>query len=62
MANAEIRNLAKEKRVRLWQIAERFGMTDNSFSRKLRHEFSAEEKSKALLFIEQISKEQEASR
>lgn len=44
MTNTEIRNTAKEHGVPLWKIAEKFGITDSTFSRKLRKEFPEEDK------------------
>ena len=42
--NMDIRKLAKEKNVYLWEIAQRMGYTDATFSRKLRKELSPKEK------------------
>ena len=57
MQNTEIRTAAKENNVPLWRVADMFGVTDSSFSRKLRKEFNAADKKKALDFIEQIAAE-----
>lgn len=57
MQNTEIRTAAKENNVPLWRVADKFGVTDSSFSRKLRKEFNAADKKKALDFIEQIAAE-----
>ena len=38
-ANNEIRVAANTARVRLWEIADAIGLSDSSFSRKLRKEF-----------------------
>lgn len=62
MHNSEIRMKAKEKNVKLWEIADRIGLTDGNFSRKLRKELSDEEREKVLLVIEQIAAEREAAR
>lgn len=51
MANREIRTAAAAAGVRLWRVAAALGMTDSSFSRKLRFELSAEEKKKILDII-----------
>lgn len=59
-ANKDIRTKAKESGVFLWEIADKFGYTDHYFSRKLRKEFTAEEKAKAFEAIEQIKKERNA--
>lgn len=56
-ANGEIRSEAKRKGVKLWQIAERIGMNDGNFSRKLRKELPQEEKEKILTVIEKLAKE-----
>lgn len=54
-ANKEIRELAKENGVKLWQIAEVFGCYDGNFSRKLRKEFSPADKEKAIKAIIALS-------
>ena len=58
--NNGIRTKAKGSGVFLWEIADKLGYTDHYFSRKLRKEFSAEEKAKAFEAIEQIKKERNA--
>lgn len=60
-SNLEIKLKAKEAGVKLWQIADRLGMNDGNFSRKLRHELPVSEKLKILTIIKQISKEGEKS-
>lgn len=57
MNNQKIRKVAKEKRVKLWRIAEKLGINDSSLSRKLRRELSAEETEKILGIIEQLAAE-----
>jgi hypothetical protein len=54
MANLDIKAEAKQMNVKLWQIADALHLTDNTFSRKLRHEFSAEEKSKIRTIIAEL--------
>ncbi|WP_432352630.1 hypothetical protein [Anaerotruncus rubiinfantis] len=44
MTNQDIRFEAAGAGVKLWQIADKLGITDSSFSRKLRKEFGTEEK------------------
>lgn len=56
-ANAAIRAKAKENGVKLWQIADKLGIYDANFSRKLRKELSAEETAKILDIIEQLAAE-----
>ena len=55
--NLEIRETAKNTGVRLWQIAERYGISDSSFSRKLRQEFPPEDKLNILEIIAEFTKE-----
>lgn len=55
MKNLDIRQEAKEANVRLWQIAERIGVNDGNFSRKLRKELPVEEKSKIRAIISELS-------
>lgn len=54
MKNKEIRETAQKAGVKLWQLAEELGMSDCCFSRKLRKEFSPEDKAKALNAIERL--------
>lgn len=60
-ANNEIRVAANTARVRLWEIADAIGLSDSSFSRKLRKEFSALEKVKILDVIENLRRQKEES-
>ena len=60
MRNLSIRNYARERRVNLWEVAERLGYShDSSFSRALRHEFSEEQKEKAFKAIDEIVEEKD---
>lgn len=52
--NWEIKQEAKAAGVRLWQIAERLGLTDGNFSRKLRHELPEEEKRQIMEIIQEL--------
>lgn len=54
-SNADIRAMAKAKGVMLWQIAEAIGINDGNFSRKLRRELSAAEKTEILAIIDELS-------
>jgi len=42
--NQDIRDLAKQHGVHLWQIADCLGITDSALSKRLRYELSNEEK------------------
>lgn len=55
MHNREIREAAKQKGVKLWQIADALGITDASFSRKLRREFTDDERERILAIIDRIA-------
>lgn len=55
--NETIREAAKEKGVRMWRIAEKMGINEAVFSRKLRHELPEKETQKILEIIERIAKE-----
>ena len=56
-ANKTIRTAAQEKGVKLWRIADRLGMNDGNFSRKLRHELPPDETTRILALIDDLSKE-----
>lgn len=56
-ANNDIRNAAKLADVKLWQVAERYGCIDSTFSRKLRREFQKEEKRVIMDIIQALSEE-----
>lgn len=57
MKNIDIREKAAARGVRLWQIADRIGINDGTFSRKLRKELPNEEKVKIALIIKELSGE-----
>lgn len=55
MTNEAIRKRARERGVFLWELAARVGVTDSTFSRKLRKEFSYEETAEILNLIDLIA-------
>lgn len=57
-ANLDIRAAAKSAGVKLWEIADKLGITDSNFSRKLRHELPQAEKDRIFSIIEEIAKEE----
>ena len=57
MANETIRQTAADKNVKLWQIAERYGVSDSNFSRKLRRELPEDEQQRIIEIINQIAAE-----
>lgn len=56
MKNKDIREAAKQAGVFLWQIAERLGVNDGNFSRKLRRELSSQEREKIMEIINELEK------
>lgn len=52
--NQDIRKIVKKADLKLWQIAEKLGISDGNFSRKLRFELSQEEKLKILKLINEF--------
>ena len=54
--NKDIRDMARIKDVRLWQIAEALGICDSNFSRLLRKELSDEKKKEIFDIIENLSR------
>lgn len=54
-ANKDIREAAAVAGIFLWQVAEAIGVTDGTFSRKLRRELPADEKAEILRIIRQLS-------
>ena len=59
-ANQEIRIAAQNSKVMLWEVADRIGINDSNFSRKLRHELPAPEKEKILMIIADLAAMKEA--
>lgn len=55
--NMEIREKARVRGVRLWQIADALGMQESQFSKKLRKELAEDEQSKILDIIDDLAKE-----
>ncbi len=57
--NKEIRAAAKSASVFLYEIAEKLGVSEPTFNRKLRKEFDEPTKRNALAAIEEIKREHE---
>lgn len=60
-SNNDIKTKAKEKGVYLWEIADKLGLIDSNFSRKLRKELSAEEKHTIFKIIDEIASEKKTA-
>lgn len=59
LANTDIRTTAKEKGVRLWEIAEFLKISDPTMTRKLRKELPDKEKQAIFKIIDEIAAEKE---
>ena len=55
MNNQEIRETAKNKKVRLWQIADKLGISEPTMTRKLRHELTKKEKKQIIKIINELA-------
>lgn len=55
MRNKDIKNYAKAKGVRLWQIAEVLHINDGNFSRKLRKELPEAQKQEIIQIIDGLA-------
>ena len=55
--NKKIRDYAKEKKVFLWEIADKLNICDGNLSRKLRKQLSEEDVLKIMIFIDEIAEE-----
>ena len=58
-SNQDIREAIKNSGVKYWQVAERFGVCDGNFSRKLRKEMPKEEKERIYTIIQNLKGENE---
>ncbi len=58
MENLRIRQAAEDHGVKLWEIAEKLGIADGNFSRKLRRELPNSEQEKILVLIEEIARDE----
>lgn len=57
MCNKDIKEYARQKKVKLWQVAMAMDMQDSNFSRKLRVELSQEEKQRIKDIIDKLASE-----
>lgn len=61
MNNHDIKEAAKKAGIKLWQIADKLGINDSNFSRKLRKELNPEEKQKIFDIIADLENEQKGA-
>lgn len=59
MKNIEIRNIISQSRFKHYEIAGKMGITEFSFSRQLRKEFTEEQRDRVVKAIELLKKEDE---
>jgi predicted XRE-type DNA-binding protein len=52
--NSDLREVVKKANLKLWQVAEVYGLSDANFSRKLRKEFTESEKKKVLEIVDYL--------
>lgn len=57
-ANQDIRTAATRAGVKLWQIADKLGMNDGNFCRKLRKELTDDEKAEIMAIIRNLSEQE----
>ncbi len=55
LCNMDLREYAKIRGVCLWEIARELGVNDGNFSRKLRSEFTDEQKTEIREIIDRLS-------
>lgn len=55
MSNLDIREEIKTAGLKLWQVAQEYGINDGNFSRKLRRELSDTEKQKISAIIAKLT-------
>lgn len=53
--NSDLKTYAFERGIRLWQVAEKLGITDSTFSKRLRRNLSVEEKTNIKAIIDELS-------
>jgi len=54
MANQDIRQLLKDHRIYLWEVAQLYGCTESTLSKKLRIELCTKDKVKIKTIIEKL--------
>jgi len=57
MNGKEVKALIREAGLKCWQVAEKFGLCDSNFSRKLRKPFTDEDVKKLYESIAELKKE-----
>lgn len=60
LANRDVRQAVEDANLYLWQVADEIGVTDSTFSRKLRREMDDSEKATIFQAIEKLKKDRAA--
>lgn len=60
MRGSEVKQFVLDSGLKLWQVAERWGLNDGNFSRRLRKPFDAKEVERVKKIVADIKSEQEA--
>lgn len=55
--NEKIRAYAQKRKIKLWEIAEKLGMQDSNFSKKLRRELNVNETERIIKAIDELARE-----
>lgn len=58
--NDDLKFYARQRNVRLWQIATRLGINDGNFSRKLRFELPEDEKTRIREIVDELAEKKQA--
>lgn len=61
MKNKKIRDQAKTGGIHLWQIADKLGISDGNFSRKLRKELPVAEQARIFAIIQELKEDSDAA-
>lgn len=56
MANEDLKSKALNAKVKMWEIAEAYGIADTTLSKRLRHELPDEEKAKIFKIIDELKR------
>lgn len=55
-ANKELRDFMDTHKIRLWQLGDRIGISENKLCANLRHELSEKDKTKYLEIVQELAK------
>lgn len=61
LSNSDIREAISKHGLKMWEVAHIYGLSDSNFSRKLRFELPADEKSKIFTIIDELVAEREVN-